>query len=137
VAAFWTPLGNIRLNSRYFNPANSSRNPELLALLYHEVIHLEQGPLVALSVRGELEAWQRQFLLLKKLGRAPGHRAILGLLALPLNWDRSVLRRARELMQEYAGKGYLAHLLPLYPIPREVRYWIGSLPGLTNHSKEE
>ena len=49
------------------------------------------------------------------------HTAIEEMLSLPLGWDRAVLRPARELMQEYAGKGYRADLLPLYPLGKEIR----------------
>jgi hypothetical protein len=44
------------------------------------------------------------------------------MLSLPLTYDRDVLRRARNLMQAYAGKGYRADLLPLYPLGKEIRY---------------
>jgi hypothetical protein len=83
---------------------------------------LQQGIVVALSVYGELEAWQLQFRLYHTLTNAKMHTAIAEMLSLPLNWDRNVLQRARELMQDYAGKGYRADLLPLYPIGKEISY---------------
>ena len=43
-------------------------------------------------------------------------------MTLPLGWDRAVLRRAVQLMQAYAGKGYRADLLPYYPLGKEVAY---------------
>ena len=50
--------------------------------------------------------------------------ALEELLTLPLDWDRANLRRARDLMQAYAGKGYRVDLLPLYPMQNEINYWI-------------
>jgi hypothetical protein len=43
-------------------------------------------------------------------------------MSLPLGWDRAVLRRAVDLMQAYAGKGYRADLLPYYPLGKELAY---------------
>ena len=45
-------------------------------------------------------------------------------MALPLGYDRHVLREAACLMQAYAGKGYRVDLLPLFPLPREIKYWV-------------
>jgi len=39
-------------------------------------------------------------------------------------WDRPNLRRARSLMQTFAGRGYRADLLPLYPLHKEIRCWL-------------
>jgi hypothetical protein len=124
IGAFWTIFGNIRLNARLFDRNTAPHDSDLLALLLHEAVHLKQGPFTALSVRGELEAWQRQFRLLEKVGRRALHPALIELLGLPLNWDRANLRRGRELMQRYAGKGYRADLLPLFPIGKEILFWI-------------
>jgi hypothetical protein len=46
------------------------------------------------------------------------------LMKLPLGYDRAVLKEAVCLMRAYAGKGYRADLLPLFPLPREIRYWM-------------
>jgi hypothetical protein len=43
-------------------------------------------------------------------------------MTLPWNWDRDVLSRARALMQAYAGKRYRVDLLPLYPLPVEIKF---------------
>jgi hypothetical protein len=77
---------------------------------------------VALSIYGELDAWQLEFRVYRTLlgKELPG--ALNDLLALPLGWDRAVLREARRLMQVYAGKRYRADLLPLYPIHQELAY---------------
>jgi hypothetical protein len=82
--------------------------------------HLKQGILGALSVRGELEAWQEQFAYLKSLtGRysaSPRHNAIIEqLMTLSLD-SRTELQRARVLMREYAGPKYRINLLPLFPL---------------------
>jgi hypothetical protein len=34
------------------------------------------------------------------------------------------MKQAVTLMQADAGKGYRADLLPLYPLGREIKYWI-------------
>jgi hypothetical protein len=122
VGAFWTVLRTVHLNTEYYSLATNPSDPRLTTLMIHEVKHLQQGIIVALSVYGELEAWQLQFRLYHALVDVKKHRAIEELLTLPLSWDRVVLRRARELMQEYAGKGYRADLLPLYPIGKEIRF---------------
>lgn len=122
VGAFWTLLGTIHLNTLHYSLATNPADPRLTTLLIHEVKHLQQGLHIALSVYGELEAWQLQFRLYHQLTNARVHKAIEEMLALPLNWDRAILQRARELMQEYAGKGYRADLLPLYPMGKEIRY---------------
>lgn len=43
-------------------------------------------------------------------------------MSLPLGWERETLKRARGLMRAYAGKGYRVDLLPLYPLPAEIRF---------------
>lgn len=129
--AIWFIDGNIYLNSRYYNPQTATNDPHLLSLMVHEVRHLQQGLFTALSVYGELEAWQLGFRVYQNLtGQLPlgggnnPHFAVLEIISLPLNWDRQVLRRAQILMQEYAGKGYRADLLPLYPLGKEIKYWL-------------
>jgi hypothetical protein len=122
VGAFWTLFGTIHLNSLHYSLHMSPADPRLLTLLIHEVKHLQQGILTAFSVYGELEAWQLQFRLYHQKTNAKMHRAIEKLMSLPLGWDRAVLLEARTLMQEYAGKGYRADLLPLYPLGRELQF---------------
>jgi hypothetical protein len=96
-----------------------------MSLVIHEVRHLQQGWLVALSVLGELEAWQLQFRYLRSIRAGRGEYGtdspvIRELLNLPLGWDRRVLSRARALMRTYGGPKYRADLLPLYPLHKEV-----------------
>jgi len=123
VGAFWTILGTIHFNSIYYSRNTELTDVGLLTLLIHEVKHLQQGIFLALSVYGELEAWQLQFQLYHELTKTPMHPAITELLSLPLKYDRDVLKRAVRLMQAYAGNGYRADLLPLYPFGREIKYW--------------
>jgi hypothetical protein len=123
VGAFWTVFGNIRLNSHYYDYNTPLNDLRIKTLIVHEVRHLQQGFFTALSVYGELDAWQLEFGIYHRVkGRYP-HPAIAELMTLPLAYDRNALRKAVKLMQDYAGKGYRADLLPLYPWGREIRYW--------------
>jgi hypothetical protein len=122
VGAFWTPWGSIQFNLRHFTGDTPLQDPRLLTLMIHEVRHLQQGLLMALSVYGELDAWQLQFREYQRMTGPLTHPILIELLSLPLSWDRSVLSRARELMQVYAGKGYRVDLLPLYPLQREMAF---------------
>lgn len=122
VGAFWTPLRTIHLNTAHYSLQTNPADPRLLTLMIHEVKHLQQGCITALSVYGELEAWQLQFRLYHQKTTAKLHPEIEKLLSLPLSWDRDVLQQARELMQEFAGKGYRVDLLPLYPLGKEIRF---------------
>ena len=121
--ARWTAFGHIELS-----PSQLADEAYALSLIVHEVCHLKQGILGALSVRGELEAWQEQFAYLKSLtGRyaaLPRHEAIIEEM-MTLSLDSHIdLQRARALMREYAGKKYRINWLPLYPMGREIRFWI-------------
>ena len=120
--ARWTVLGGIQLS-----PSQLADEAYALSLIVHEVRHLKQGILGALSVRGELEAWQEQFAYLKSLtGRYSSnqrHQAIVEkLMELSLD-NRADLQRARQLMQEVGGKKYRIDLLPLYPLGQEIWFW--------------
>lgn len=124
VGAFWTLLGTVHFNAAHYTTKTEADNIGMLTLLIHEVKHLQQGWHRAFSVYGELEAWQLQFRLYYQLTGKPMHSVLAEILSLPLTYDRDILRRARDLMQAYAGKGYRADLLPLYPVSREIRYWL-------------
>ncbi len=126
--ARWTLDRRIEVHPRYL--LMTPDDPYAISLIIHEVRHLQQGPLTALSVYGEMEAWQLQFGFLQRvLGRYhadPGKNEIISELVLqPLGWDRGVLQHARELIQAYAGKLYRIDLLPLYPLQREIVYRLG------------
>ncbi|MBT3188739.1 MAG: hypothetical protein HN736_01715 [Anaerolineae bacterium] len=122
--ARWFLFHQISLNTRYYSTNTDLNNPKLLSLLVHEVHHLKQGVLTALSVYGELDAWQVEYRFHKEISPAKLHSALEEILILPLNWDRDNLRRAAKLMQDYAGKGYRINWLPLYPIHKEITYWV-------------
>ena len=123
VGALWTPWRSIQLNTLYLNHENLNE-PRLLSLIVHETRHLQQGIFTALSVYGELDAWQVDFNFQKSLTGEYPHALVAEICALPLDLDRTVLKKAQTLMQAYAGKGYRIDLLPLYPLPREICYWL-------------
>ena len=122
IGAFWDLLGNISLNTRYFDVTTPLNNPRMICLVVHEVVHLRQGLITALSVYGELEAWQVDFRLYYQLTGSAPHPLLAELLSLPLKRDRAILSRARALMRQYAGKGYRVDLLPLFPLFDEIRW---------------
>jgi hypothetical protein len=124
VGAFWTVFGNIHLNSRYYTYETPYDDLRIKTLIIHEARHLQQGLIVALSVYGELDAWQLEFGIYHRLKGNYPHAAIAEIMNLPLGYDRAVLKEAARLMQTYAGRGYRVDLLPLFPLPREIRYWI-------------
>jgi len=80
--------------------------------------------MTALSVYGELDAWQLEFGIYHRIKGVFPHAAIEELMSLPLEHDRSILKKAAHLMQAYAGKGYRADLLPLFPVSKEIKYQI-------------
>jgi hypothetical protein len=142
--AIWFVDRNIYLNSRYYNLQTAPNDPHLLSLVVHEVRHLQQGVFTALSVYGELDAWQLGFRVHQSLtGHLPIGRgenpqaAVLEIMSLPLELDRQVLRRAQILMQEYAGKGYRADLLPLYPLGKEIKYHLRERSETKNLTGDE
>lgn len=121
--ARWTISRRIDLPPRAV--AAAADDPSAVSLLIHEVRHLQQGPLTALSVYGEMEAWQLQFRFLKEVQghyhADPAREAIIAeIIRQPLGWDRSVLQHVRELMRRHAGSAYRIDLLPLYPLHREL-----------------
>lgn len=124
IGAFWTLEGKFFLNSIHHTYESTLENPRAWTLFVHEVRHLQQGILTALSIYGELDAWQVEFNLYKKITGKALHAALEELLSLPLDMDRDHLQHARELMMQYAGKSYGANWLPLYPIHKEIKYWV-------------
>jgi hypothetical protein len=124
VGAFWTVFGNIRLNSLYYTYETPFDELRIKTLIIHEARHLQQGLITALSVYGELDAWQLEFGIYYRIKGNYPHPAIAELMKLPLGYDRSILKEAARLMQTYAGKGYRVDLLPLFPLPREIKFWM-------------
>ncbi|MBC7876026.1 MAG: hypothetical protein H7Y59_02545 [Anaerolineales bacterium] len=124
VGAYWTINRKFYLNSVHHTKESTLQNPRAWTLFVHEVRHLQQGPITALSIYGELDAWQYEFRLYQKITGKELHPILQELLALPVNFDRENLSCARKLMIRYAGKGYRADILPLYPITKEIHYWL-------------
>ncbi len=124
VGAFWTAFGNIRLNSRYYTYETPLDDLRIRTLVIHEARHLQQGMLIALSVYGELDAWQLEFGIYYRVKGEYPNAIIAQLMGLPLGYDRAVLKKAAQLMQAYAGKGYRADLLPFFPLDKEIKYWL-------------
>jgi hypothetical protein len=123
--ARWTLFGAIELNPDYVGAISDNY---AMSLIVHEVHHLKQGWQLALSVEGELEAWQVQFAYLKTvMGMffpVPEYDAVIAeLMSLPST--RAGLIRARTLMQKFAGKKYRVDLLPLYPLWKEILFRAG------------
>ena len=124
VGAFWTVFGNINLNSLYYKYETPFDELRIKTLVIHEARHLQQGIMTALSVYGELDAWQLEFRIYHRIKGAYPHKVIEEIMSLPLEYDRPVLKKAAQLMQTYAGKGYRVDLLPLFPWKREIKYWL-------------
>ena len=124
VGAFWTLAKSTYLNSAHYTQEASLTSPNAWALLIHEVRHLQQGPLTAFSIYGELDAWQYQLRVLKKLTGKQLAPLLEEILSLPLNMERKNLQYARQLMTQFAGKSYGANWLPLYPIHKEIEHWL-------------
>jgi len=117
--------GLILLHPRY--AAGEPDSPYPLSLIIHEVKHLQQGWITALSVQGELEAWQEQFRFLKALtgyyNELPYRDEIIrDLMSFSSSADRQALSQARDLMRAYAGDNYRVDLLPLYPLDKEILF---------------
>ena len=124
VAAFWM-LGNVfYLNKVHFTRESALENPRAWTLFVHEVRHLQQGKITAMSIYGELDAWQYEFRLFKKLTGKVLKPELEELIALPLSFDRATLKHAQRLMTKFAGFWYGAWILPLYPIHKEILFWV-------------
>jgi len=124
VSAFTTLFRRFYLNSRYFTQESALKSQRAWVLFIHETLHLKQGFFTMLSIYGELEAWQLENRVYKQITGQTLRPIIEELLTLPFSMNRASLRRAREIMTEYAGKGYGANFLPLYPIHKEILYWV-------------
>jgi hypothetical protein len=111
----------IFLNARYV--ARLPEDPQVFALIAHEARHRQQGFLEALSVRGELDAWQVHFDVLEQSGAIPKDAAWTELRQLNTA-VRDDLRRARDLIKAIGGKSYHIEWMPLTPVPEEVRHWL-------------
>jgi hypothetical protein len=108
-------------------------DPWLCSLLAHEVKHLEQGLLEALSVRGELVAWQFQFDMLRQLSSTPSDRAWHELRELDPT-SHADLKRARKLIKAIGGPRYHIELLPLLPLPMGIIHRLKAAASRLFHS---
>lgn len=119
--AKWTLKGmligppEIIINSAQAKGTKDGRDAWPISIIAHEAKHYQQGLLIALSVYGELEAWQLQMRVLRELGAPPNHPALKAIEKLKLSHDPKVLREAVRLMKEFSP-GYRIDLLPLNPI---------------------
>jgi len=133
-AARWTRARHVELNpERYSWRVNRGQRDyaSMLGLIVHEIKHLEQGRLLALSVKGEWEGWRIECLARIELEQAGLgdrikniHRQNIADISPPPT-DRD-LRYVRSEMLKYAGFRYLVWLLPLRP----ERYWQAPLASL-------
>jgi hypothetical protein len=128
--AMWSINGNIYLNANSYSLSTPPTNAFMLSLVAHEALHLKQGFVTALSVYGELDAWQLGFRIYQTLGGKYVSSALSELMGLQVRYDREMLKKVRFLMQEYAGKGYRIDLLPLFPAWKELGYFF---TGKTPH----
>jgi len=117
--------GLIFLNSRLIKDEQDINDIWWLSIIAHELEHARQGVITAFSVYGELLAWKAGFEVIQK-GADGGLSEIANkILDLPNNMDRDTLKKARDLMIAYAGKGYGIQWRPFYPIHHEIQYWLG------------
>jgi hypothetical protein len=89
-------------------------DPWTLQGVVHEARHLAQGPLLALSVQGELEAWKEGFQTYKDLGKRLG-KWDQRIDALPDSLDFPTLMRAKWYWLCRNGLSYPGWTLPLFP----------------------
>lgn len=103
--------------------SDSPGAPHIAALIAHEVKHLQQGLHKALSVRGELAAWQVQYDVLDALSAAPQDPRWRQLRKLDPG-SREDLLLAKSLIKRLGGRGYHIELLPLLPFGEQMGYWV-------------
>jgi hypothetical protein len=110
-------------------PAN---DPWVLSSFAHEAVHLEQGVRTALSVYGELQAWQVGFRYYLALGKTGVSREVRELLKTPLSHDRHVLTQAKNLIIADQNSGMTGLQVIAKLIKRRMKfseiYWIYPLP---------
>jgi hypothetical protein len=124
-SAGWTLSNNLTLR-----PGADLDAPATLAVIIHEVLHLQQSLTMRLSIQGELIAWQYQYQVYfdatgKHFGETgqpfDGSKTQWEQLSQLSTDSRQDLATAQRLMKEISPV-YRAHLLPLYPVGREVRH---------------
>ena len=110
----------IQINAKQEASTKEARDAWSLSLIAHEARHYEQGLFTALSVYGELEAWQLQMKVLRELGVPPKNKELLAIEKLKWSHDPKVLREAARLMKQY-DPNYRIDLLPLNPLSFGIR----------------
>ncbi len=105
----------IQISDKQQKSVETGRDAWSISLIAHEAWHYHQGLLTALSVYGELEAWQLQMKVLRGLEAPPTHPALNAIEHLSLNHDPETLREAVRLMKAYSP-AYRIDLLPLNPL---------------------
>jgi hypothetical protein len=123
--AGWTLLGNLTLP-----PASKLDDMRILAVIIHEVLHLQQPLGTRFSIHGELLGWQLEHkAYLDATGKSYGEKG-LPFEGSKAQWDEICalladsyddLARAQGLMKQVSAL-YRAEKLPLYPLGRELRY---------------
>jgi len=112
----------IQLDPDYYAMSEPSGTPayaKALAAIVHEAMHLEQGPLLALSILGEVQAWKTDEAARSELGLPSNSLSHNGehwaeVIDLPDSPTDEELERARIAMMAYSP-GYRAWALPLRP----------------------
>ncbi|MFN2215886.1 MAG: hypothetical protein ACK2TS_03010 [Anaerolineales bacterium] len=117
--ARWTLFKKILLNANSYSTSTDPSDPGLLSLVVHEVHHMQQGLFTAMSVYGELDAWQVGFRFYQQQTERKLKGPLVELLAIPLTWERQNLIKAKELMKDYSP-GYRIDWYPIYPIHHEI-----------------
>ncbi len=114
--AAWHPFSNnIFLNSSQYSLNSDPANPFMLSSIAHEAVHLEQGPLKAITLGGEVEAWQIGFTVYETItGQLPSGKDPLAagnIMSLDANnLSSSDLENTRQWMTDF-DPGYRSDLL--------------------------
>jgi hypothetical protein len=107
-------------------------DPWVLSSFVHETVHLEQGVRTALSVYGELQAWQVGFQYYLSLSKTGVSRKVKELLNLPLSHEREILTQAKNLIIQDQNNGMKGYQVIASLIKRRKKfsdiYWIYPLP---------
>ena len=128
----WTLRGNLTLP-----PGSNLDDKRNMALIIHEVLHLQQPLTTRLSIQGELLAWQLEYKAYHSgTGTwygdpgAPfaGTRPQWDALSQLSSDSHEHLAKAQSLMKEVSPV-YRADLLPLYPVSQEAGYALMSSLG--------
>lgn len=122
--AKWTLSGHIKLATKGYSMDTSPSNAPMLAKVVHEVQHLQDGFLMALSVEGEVRGWAAEYWAREELN-APlrRNRSLWREVALtPENPTNADLKKAKAAIRQMTvWHSYLIWILPLRPLCGLVR----------------